>query len=44
MGGNRSEVHSQFFNEISPATTMVEVKSLINPQMVVEIEAEAIID
>lgn len=35
--------HGEFFKNIKPASTMVEVKSLINPQMLVEIEAEAII-
>jgi enamine deaminase RidA (YjgF/YER057c/UK114 family) len=29
--------------EVSPATTMVEVKRLIDPDMLVEIEADAII-
>jgi reactive intermediate/imine deaminase len=38
------KVHGQFFKETRPATTMVEVKNLISPQMLVEIEAEAIID
>ena len=38
------KVHGQFFKEIRPATTMVEVRSLISPQMLVEIEAEAICD
>jgi len=38
------KVHGQFFKEIRPATTMVEVGSLISPQMLVEIEAEAICD
>jgi enamine deaminase RidA (YjgF/YER057c/UK114 family) len=36
--------HSEFFKSIKPVSTMVEVKSLINPQMLVEIEAEAIIE
>jgi enamine deaminase RidA (YjgF/YER057c/UK114 family) len=37
-------VHGEFFKNIKPASTMVEVKSLINPQMLVEIEADAIIE
>jgi enamine deaminase RidA (YjgF/YER057c/UK114 family) len=38
------KVHGEFFRLILPATTMVEVKSLVNPQMLVEIEVEAIVD
>jgi enamine deaminase RidA (YjgF/YER057c/UK114 family) len=36
--------HGEFFKSILPASSMVEVKNLINPQMLVEIEAEAILD
>ncbi len=36
--------HGEFFKSILPASSMVEVKNLINPQMLVEIEAEAIVD
>jgi enamine deaminase RidA (YjgF/YER057c/UK114 family) len=34
--------HGEFFGQIRPAATMVEVRALIDPAMLVEIEAEAI--
>lgn len=38
------KVHGSFFKEIRPTTSMIEVKGLVNPKMLVEIEAEAILD
>jgi enamine deaminase RidA (YjgF/YER057c/UK114 family) len=36
--------HGEFFGKIRPASTMVEVRRLIAPEMLVEIEAEAIVE
>lgn len=38
------KAHSEFFKEIKPCNTMVEVSALIEPDYLIEIEATAIID
>jgi enamine deaminase RidA (YjgF/YER057c/UK114 family) len=38
-----ARAHGEFFREVRPAATMVEVSRLVDPSMLVEIEAEAVI-
>src|SRR5262245_48849292 len=38
-----ARAHGEFFGEIRPTTTMIEVQRFISPAMLVEIEAEALV-
>ncbi|MEO1400671.1 MAG: RidA family protein [Cyanobacteria bacterium J06635_1] len=35
--------HQEFFGEHPPASTLVEIKGLVNPDMLIEIEADAVV-
>ena len=35
--------HGEYFRDVRPASTMVEVSGLVDPEMLVEIEAEAVV-
>ena len=37
------KAHGEYFGNIKPVTSMIEIKSLIDPEMLIEIEATAII-
>lgn len=38
------KAHGEVFGEVRPAATMVEIKGLINPEMLVEIEVDAYVE
>jgi enamine deaminase RidA (YjgF/YER057c/UK114 family) len=39
-----AKAHGEFFSEIKPATTFIEVKGFIDPNWLVEIEADCVIE
>jgi len=42
--GEAARAHGEFFGDIRPACTMIGVPALVDPSMVVEVEADAVLD
>lgn len=38
-----AKAHQEYFGKIKPATSMIEIKSLIDPDMMIEIEVSAVV-
>jgi enamine deaminase RidA (YjgF/YER057c/UK114 family) len=38
-----SRAHAEFFGDVRPAATLVEVRALIDPGLLIEVEADAIV-
>lgn len=38
------KAHGEFFGEVRPAASMIEVRRLISPEILVEIEADAVVE
>jgi enamine deaminase RidA (YjgF/YER057c/UK114 family) len=44
LSDEAGRAHGEFFKDIKPAASMIEIKGLIHPELLIEIEVTAIID